>query len=484
MTKHRIEEIVGSASEVRAAASSVFNNLRNLRASDGTAFDFGLPACESQWTLSEIEDRMLAGSGLIESLQDSVELLVPDNYIDKLKSSVNDLKERIRQFEEACNKLDEAGLKSIDSAALVVTAADESKTEVKPLVNTLVSGLDEMLARYYPVMVATGQGAQVQFSHAHDQLRDAIDRLSRKQGELEGAQRAVLQEQDKVAKLHSEAETHQIEIERLRQESESARKSLLEHSAEGETKIAEIRNRAKEAESLKQTVEGYKATFDSFQQQLEQRRKTFEEGKKEQDSLLKELGQQIKELEVQKEEVKRLTNQADEMLKGATTAGLASEFERMRRNLTEETTSARKAFYLSVVVLFVSVLPLVAFLIEPWIPMLKLVEKETVSQQFADVLLRILVLIPGVWFAKFTAARHAALFKLREDYAYKYSIAASVEGFKRQAETHKEEIAALAFSELTFNPADKMDSKGGAEKHPNPLMNKIYEKLGISDKGG
>lgn len=76
------------------------------------------------------------------------------------------------------------------------------------------------------------------------------------------------------------------------------------------------------------------------------------------------------------------------------------------------------------------------------------------------------------------AVRHDRLFKLREHYAFKYSVASSVEGFKKQAPDLKEAIAAAAFFELTFNPATAMGTGADEARHPNPAMERVMKKLG------
>jgi hypothetical protein len=69
----------------------------------------------------------------------------------------------------------------------------------------------------------------------------------------------------------------------------------------------------------------------------------------------------------------------------------------------------------------------------------------------------------------------------RADYAYKYSIASSVEGFKQQSpEGYKDYVALIAFEELTFNPATQMEAKGAETKHLNPLLDAVMKKIGLA----
>jgi hypothetical protein len=102
---------------------------------------------------------------------------------------------------------------------------------------------------------------------------------------------------------------------------------------------------------------------------------------------------------------------------------------------------------------------------------------------FVEAMIRVILILPAAWLTKFTAARHASLFKLRENYAYKYSVAMSVDGFKRQAKGYENEIAAATFFELRFNPAEKLDAKGAAVEHPNPVLEWVMNKIGATHDG-
>lgn len=100
-------------------------------------------------------------------------------------------------------------------------------------------------------------------------------------------------------------------------------------------------------------------------------------------------------------------------------------------------------------------------------------------QYLGQVLARFIILLPAAWLVSFAAIRHSSLFRLREHYAYKYSMAVSVEGFRKQATGYESEIAALVLEQLAFNPADKLTpSKDIPEgKVPHPLLNILVEKF-------
>ncbi|MCK1600820.1 hypothetical protein IVB02_05140 [Bradyrhizobium sp. 166] len=112
---------------------------------------------------------------------------------------------------------------------------------------------------------------------------------------------------------------------------------------------------------------------------------------------------------------------------------------------------------------------------DPLLP--KSMADHTPFETIAQIAARALLLVPGIWLVRFTAARHERLFRLREHYAFKYSVASSVEGFKQQAPEMKDAIAAAAFFELTFNPATRMDAGSIEARYPNPIMEWVMQKL-------
>lgn len=103
-------------------------------------------------------------------------------------------------------------------------------------------------------------------------------------------------------------------------------------------------------------------------------------------------------------------------------------------------------------------------------------------QQLAQLGGRIIILVPAAWFVSFAARRHASLFRLREHYAYKYSMAVSVEGFKKQAPEFASAIAATVLEELAFNPAERMDAKPQDGNSPAPALNYLLNKLRKSEE--
>jgi hypothetical protein len=343
---------------------------------------------------------------------------------------------------------------------------------------------ENFMTSVYPLLgIVSGHG-QLDFSGAVNNIKTSMEQLSEQRGKIHELMRASRDNAKRIEDIHAKSGPLRDEIERLKVEGETARKTLAEYSSEGTQSITAIRGAADQAKKLKEAVDSYSAAFENFQKQLSERDKTFQVGKNKQDELLDSL----KNIET---EIKRLNGEAEAMLPGATVAGLAGSFDRIHTKITGELNGSRAVFYFSIFLLFLSVVPLLAYVfpaLSDWVRLQLDVppgapKGESVVEVFGQIAVRALLLLPAAWFAKFAATRHAVLFRLKEHYAYKYSLAASVEGFKRQAEPFKDGIAAATFYELTFNPAERMESKSNEERHPNPVMEWFMKKVGATYDG-
>ena len=137
--------------------------------------------------------------------------------------------------------------------------------------------------------------------------------------------------------------------------------------------------------------------------------------------------------------------------------------------------SARIWFYGSLVVLFGAAL--FVFLAGPRIglpppgvdPVLPNEFFTQLIQFLASLSARLVIMLPAFLLVGFTGRRHRSLFRLRELYVYKHTIAASVAGFKIEAPEHAEAVAAAAYDELLFNPAAYMEKSEPPARKEGPL---------------
>jgi len=235
--------------------------------------------------------------------------------------------------------------------------------------------------------------------------------------------------------------------------------------------IEEIRS---QAATLEAAVTNYQATFDAFQKQLNKREETVRKG----DQSVTDLENELRTKEGQ---IVGLIKKAEEMLGGATTAGLSSAYKTQADAFDTQLTNARRWYYGSIALLFLSVMAALDFLsvlgIQTGLPHVLVTSPNEATgtvavQALAAIGIRALFILPALLLAGFTAHRHTGLFRLREEYKHKYTAAASVQGFKLQAPAYDESIAAAVFAELLKNPASAIE-----DKKPTKSRNGFLDRL-------
>jgi len=226
--------------------------------------------------------------------------------------------------------------------------------------------------------------------------------------------------------------------------------------------VTQIKTAGASAQTLEQQINAYKAKFDAFQAELDDRLEQFSEFESHTKAVQKYLDDQS-------DEIARITKLADSMISGATTAGLSTSLEETRARYELRMNSAKIGFYVAVVILIASALPLVAQLVPglfgDWFPK---PEKAAEGNPYA-VLGNIFLLLPATWLTAFFTKSYAEYFHLEREYAHKAALAKSVDGFKRQAPKYEEEITAEVFMEIRANPANR--------DGPEPAAHPLYDVL-------
>lgn len=239
--------------------------------------------------------------------------------------------------------------------------------------------------------------------------------------------------------------------------------------------VAQIKPTEANAQALEQQIAAYRAKFDAFQSELDDRQEQFLEF----EANTRKVQAESAKREV---EIDRLTTLANDMISGATTAGLSTSLEETRKRYEERMNGAKTGFYIAVAILIASALPLVAQLVPglfgSWFPMPNPNHAET---PYA-VLGKIFLLLPATWLTAFFTKSYAEYFHLEREYAHKAALAKSVDGFKRQAPKYEEEITAEVFMEIRTNPANRASPEPAAHPLYNALSKAVSKVVGKDDK--
>jgi hypothetical protein len=494
------QPLVETLSTLEDMRADTFDELQSIEGPGGQKIDLSTEIPGTAHSITEINLRvgsLLQMASCMTSEQDPS--LVPQARINEFKAPVDQMLSQYLTINETLARIksEGGGVGIIDPASSSLQSQQgEIKLELATHFTHIWNHSEAALGALYPLLgILRAQGFG-DFSSAHAAFSAIVQEVQKERRKfadlVKEGQKARDELKARGQKLNEELETLKEnavsvneEISRLRSESENYRKSLSEYASEGTDKITSIRATNADAEELEKAVETYQAQFTNFQNQLDRREKIIERGNLRQQEL-------VESLNAVEKEINEINDHSRTMLSGATIAGLAGEFGNIRNSLSDELKKARRVFYLSIGLLFLSLIPLILYVFPGVFARLGVPTSittahgtETMSalEFLGQIAARAILLIPAAWFTKFAAARHAALFRLKEHYAYKYSVAASVDGFKQQADPYKNEIAAATFFELTFNPADRMEGKGGEERHPNPAMEFVMKKLGMTEDG-
>lgn len=477
-----ITERIDQLLETRDSALEVLNS---IEAKNGARFDLAHQFSNTQKSFSEVDGRVVLICEMFKSVTPKKDaLLVPKVFVDGVLNGFEGARQRYQQIvTEVTNVQNNGGVNAYKPDNGTLTSGNGNASfRLSGITEELWNDAEAILAAAYPLLYAVRARGAANLSPLLKSLTDVTQQAEDSRADLETLAKQAREAHQQAKQSAEQSTPLREEIERLKDESAKDRTTLSEYASEGTQSVTSIRSTKEEADQLKSQVEGYKADFDAFQKKLDQREKIMSEGTARQHAL-------IDSLEEIRSEIIDINSRAEGMLSGATVAGLASSFGEHRDTLNKELDNARNGFYVAIALLFVSVLPLALYVIPGLGELIagpeaaSATKASDASELIGQIAARALLLLPGAWLTKFAANRYASVFKLKEHYVYKYSVATSVEGFKKQAEPYKDEIAAATFFELTMNPANRLEKGHEEERHPNPLMEAIMKRFGLTANG-
>jgi len=491
MRTKKIEEISRSAVDLANSAAELVNYFTNSNTDGDIIFDVKKTLHGTDISFSDCLSRITTISGIAEKFDKSSQfILVPLPRITQLKQSIDETQQRLDAISNQISQVIQSGggFQSFNYDSFIITTANGATHNLAGIFKNFADVTENLLESFHNVLVILRPSkATYSFQAAANALSTLIDKASDEIQNINSEHAKLKKASSTIEKMVVDVKSSSEETARLKDESAKDRKSISEYLSEATEKKTNIETINAAANKLEDKVAEYQESFESFDRQLKNRNADFEEGKRKQEGLFSKFDEQSKS-------VADLIIKSESMLKGATVAGLASSFSDAHRKLGWQLFWARISFYFGILFLFISAIPLMVYVFLPVIapfaqdrfPELanipstySMFDEVTGWQYLGQVLARFIILLPAAWFVSFSAIRHSSLFRLREHYAYKYSMAVSVEGFRKQAEGYESEIAALVLEQLAFNPADKLvHSKEIREgKVPHPMLDLFLNKF-------
>lgn len=476
---------------------TIIGFLQGAKGPGGEKFNQEAVIPATEFELWWFDERVLAAGNLVKSLGETGKdwgVAVPISFIGKLDSAATKLRTHIGNIANDVLQIEEKGVTSLDPTTWeIVVGETNANINFASHLQSLKGLVETLLQTFYQIAPITGATKFEAFSEAVRELSEKAEQVRSDAREIEETKEAA---DTHLSEIRSRAEQSANAHGKISEILKSAQSELSKISGADQTaqihltSITEISNSANE---LKGQVDAYAEDFEAFQLELDEKNNSYQ-------TLSQNTQELFASLEKRNRDIESTIGRADEMLQGATNAGLAGTFDTTRHDIGEQLKWARRGFYGSIALLFVSAIPLAVYLAMATMAMgdpasLDAMGSSSRLTGSLGITLRggglnpgttaalALLMIPTVWLTKFSAARHHQLFLLHEHYQYKYSLAMAVEGFKKQAPDHADAIAAETFNRLLFNPADRLDGKDASDDHPSPLMNWLMNKFGFNAQG-
>lgn len=491
MRNEKIDEIILASSSLSASIKSILDFFNSSTEEGELVFDVKRAIHGSDLSFADCSSRIFTVDEIVAKFQKtSNHIMVPLSRLNQLKQSFDDAQTRLDALSNQFRTTSQngGGQRSFNYDNFHLQNLNGQNNDLRAAFKNFADGTEGLLEAFYRVLIILRPTkATYSFQAAANALTTLLEDISEEMGTLQ-KESAELRKTAKTAdQIREQTQVAADETNRLQKESEKERRTIGEYLADATEKKTSIDSVHADASGLEADISDYSEKFEIFDRQLEARNKDFEAGRTNQTELFAKFDQQ-------KEEVQGLIEQSESMLKGATVAGLASSFSEAHKKLGWQLFWARVSFYVGILFLFISAVPLMLYVFLPILaPVLKTYFPEMAEisnsefsnaevtgwQYLGQVLARFVILLPAAWFVSFSAIRHSSLFRLREHYAYKYSMAVSVEGFRKQAQGYENEVAALVLEQLAFNPADKLTpSKDVPEgRVPHPILDMLVSKM-------
>ncbi|ANG96766.1 hypothetical protein A8A54_09965 [Brucella pseudogrignonensis] len=477
MRQEKFEEIELTRQQISARSEETQDLLTTQTGSDQPYFDQSQIIAGTDYSFSDVQAKITTSLEILSELEKlHASPIVPGSILKGIVHGSNELNEALIALNEKIKQISttNAGWTDIDYTNFTAKTATGHQVNLLPEFQNVASKSDQFIANLLSLSPLLRPRSGYRFAIAAKELSSIIEKTTSTLGEARTILKQTQNSSSIVSELAKKALEQQENVALKVSESDRDRTTIANFLAKVTEQNAAIEQAISKSTDLETTIEASTEALQLFEKQIEERDKRFKSGEVALTNLLADL--RLKE-----ESVDELIEKSGQMLSLATVAGLASNFGQMKKELTKELKWAGYGFYGAIAFLAISAIPLFFLIMMPiakpfleyYFKGLQIVEQAALGsswQYLGQVLGRLLILVPAIWLVKFTSIRYSSLFRLREHYAYKYSMAVAVEGFKKQAPDYGQEITAMVLEQLAFNPVDKLVPSSQVKEGKPPVF--------------
>lgn len=414
---------------------------------------------------------------LCQSLSQARAGNMPTVRLNELNGTIAALETAVGALNAVAQALekDNRPLKLFRSGIIQSALTGDQYYDFGPLLSDIFQRIDAL--RNSPALI----GVQTLNLHVETKYAESASEVARAVGLLrDKAEELVAEMQSRVKEISDEKDSFDAKREDVFAEWRSQKDALddLVLAAESAKLSAEeSQENAKgllgQAESIKEMLDGVAASAQDSAREIGVFHGNVENIRAELESLREAADAGFDTQKGYILRVRELIVEAEGMVSGATTAGLAKAFDEERKMLSRGMGWAMFSFLIGIAFLFITTILLAAYVFEIPLELLgynvgQLGQTPERGDEItlAGVLSRTVILLAPFWLTLFSSRRYRNLFDLRQQYTHKYSMAFSVDGFKQQAPAYAEQMAAWVFHIVSEPPVSMKTSRGMGD---NPL---------------
>lgn len=273
---------------------------------------------------------------------------------------------------------------------------------------------------------------------------------------------------ENINTLYNETLIGDEENPSTKSEIHQAKESILLERTKIEELLDDVSNEIKNIESFHKKIFGDSSGDDEVSESLSKD--------------LEDLMQALKDFKIeQSTKYNALNEQIEELLPGATSAGLATAYKEMKISFNEPIKHASRVFYWSL-----GLLVFASFLLainsvggESWITFVKFKDWDMVLK---GLLYKVPFYAPVLWLAFYATKRRSEYQRLQQEYAHKEALAKSYNSYKKQIEDlggndkdMQKEFIMKAIDAISFNASSTLDGKHGDKMFAHEVFEAAVE---------
>lgn len=383
--------------------------------------------------------------------------------------------------------------------------------------------LDELLQVIFPFILQKDKAIKGTLLSLKEYSETITNYVENKVGEIELFQKNASKVKSELENEMSRSQMLRTEIEEYRDSifSKSGIKDSIEHLLNNlkseSSEITKFNNLIYSEHGLKQKIDNFSSSISKDSEYINELKdrgmNTLQELEQFYDKIFgeddlngnktgglkQEIEQRTKDLEEFKQEQKKrydeLNKQIENLLPGATSAGLSSAYNEMRNKFSKSAKWYAGGFYVSLSILLVTILSIRDVVLVDKIPLDKgiWISLLVLLGNFA---VKIPFIIPALWLVIFMSRRRSEAERLSQEYVHKEVLAKSYDSYKQQIEKlskedQKELLPVLMegmIRAISLNPAETLDKKHQSDSpiseflKDNKFIDSIADKIKSSSK--